>query len=80
MRSYFLSNHLVIITTLQGGLADFTITVGNGSSLSCHKVIVAQFSPFLSTLLDNPDCCTIILPGFGKSELNGAMNLLYTGR
>ena len=48
--------------------------------MSCHKVIIAQHSPLLATLLAPAETTTIVLAEFGKSELHGMMNLLYTGR
>ena len=65
---------------LKGELTDLVITSQDGGHVSCHKVIVAQLSPLLSTLLAPPETTTLVLADFGKSELHGFMNLIYTGR
>ena len=64
----------------QGELTDLVITSQDGGAVSCHKVIVGQLSPLLSILVASPETNTIILADFGKSELHGFMNLIYTGR
>ena len=65
---------------LQGDITDLVITSRDGGKVSCHKVIIAQLSPLLSILVAPSETTTLVLADFGKSELHGVMNLIYTGQ
>ena len=67
-------------TEINSSETDVLIVAENNETRSCHKIILAKFSPFLWSLLDEDleDCC-IVMPDISIKHFEQVLNLAYSG-
>ena len=70
--------HLTCIC--KGSLCDMTVTGCCGSSINCHRILVASLCPFILEFLTDSSNTDVILPDISIAQIVCLMNLLYTGR
>ena len=69
-----------LTTEITSSETDVLVVAENNETRSCHKIILAKFSPFLWSLLDEDleDCC-IVMPDISIKHFEQVLSLAYSG-